>query len=1267
MSTMRASTLLAGSSYKYLDVAVSSGILSDWMVVAGPKPCVLAADDIARRLLSEGYTLSSVQSELLHLGVSQSWAEFIVLSLLIESLETSGDLAMSRELLTSVNALINNNAQQRREGRIHNPVVDYKSLVSFVSKSRASAERIMNNERKGLERMRDVLVQADNAQSLPDIEQTSMNDDIVERVAKSLKWKDMTVQYEDLIEIFSEANATPLMPYIAYHSSSNVMRKLYSQGDFGFSELSNKKDSSQCKDKPYIRAFLWLGEENDPRMNTLPNMYAEVLVDQYLHVIIDTRTRRRRVDEDEIMKRIADGMVGLEASDVRRGRIEGSYSMWNVDFHPELFYHLMFTNDLLAESFYIIEGDISAALYAKPDIQYREVGDEFFLGQTPLKGKEAPNMKGKLTFQLKRQRIEEPKIITLNNGDEINKRKGTYYLEVIVDGQGDIVFERFKTTLDLAMRIYNDQLPSLLAFYNKVSKSMTDILLKKDSNCTGTARPIAGVREKSKKVNKYQALVRHDPELFEDEFYEVLCPKSQQPNIDENAENRDEAYLCNTKTYPCLDVVQLPDGREAPCCQSKKVVRDRGRSGITGGSTTRILHTSKVASVGMTGYIPNAVRDLLVQMPTGRSDRLTFIRRGIDLDDNALFHAVLACVTEGYYKMKQQLREKMAADLRAELLDYLEVVGPGVCLQEMVGVSIDEAIDEVRRGLPLSDTRYYRWFEERFDCNIFTFRTPANDTSLVKGSFHLPDARGQHIREFRHRPCILLLYNISLANSVAGRRIITENMRSNERSSFGHYEIITDMHEGRSMWTIQDAAYLYKELMNTYKYITWKRNPDTSLQGYINPSCYLNLHDIFGVADCQMLDENNHTVSRLYYIEGENYIVVDSIPSQPDEAPVVDSLPVHSTYNAIELMRDVIENAPSYSHVNEDGNIQGLYFSSVGMPDAIYIAVEPTVKADSLPDIPIYRVEKKPLTYQGQYLVTSYRDKARIAAMISEMIKWIYDLYRCDALCMNVKYSVEDFYYKYVQATDEVKEYQFNYYMGDIPTTDPDVALKGLYDARSTDGMVQIDSDGNYVIVLGNQEFYERVFGMLLSYERTNEIPSGIKNKRHLNSFFYDSLDFNVGHNNELLIGDESYNDWVSVEERNRKLDNKLSNNLEVITLLRKSLHRSEQPYVYRSSDGMYYYVHNLDSQHPFHNQAWNAYYQWNINQVVIANDIREVDEIPPHAVYHINEIGNAQPHIDETRGSDNFCRVLDYQTFYGDYAVMLPLGITTIDSPSPM
>lgn len=273
-------------------------------------------------------------------------------------------------------------------------------------------------------------------------------------------------------------------------------------------------------------------------------------------------------------------------------------------------------------------------------------------------------------------------------------------------------------------------------------------------------------------------------------------------------------YVCPDDEFSNLGFKENPDPNSeyplVPCCNLGKsrqdlyrdydkirtdrsyfFLKDRYR-----GKEKNILKTFKILAPDRLGRVPQKFKDYLQGLP-----EIEYLREGTSkISMSTLAHAVIKAVLDlkdklqfenpdrnktlnkifsfmsGYNRGATSERERIASGLRRVVMNK-SLISPEVGFQENYDLTLEEInriVLDVRYTNMESD-RFYRYFEQIFGINIFTF-SYSRDTGDV--SLEKPNHQYYHDREIRDDlPSILIL-----KHTQTGKPSVYENIRAEEKN-----------------------------------------------------------------------------------------------------------------------------------------------------------------------------------------------------------------------------------------------------------------------------------------------------------------------------------------------------------------------------------------------------------------------------------------------------------------------------------------------------
>jgi len=1106
---------------------------------------------------------------------------------------------------------------------------------------------------------------------------TSFRRETIARGSKGT-WNEHALVEADLIEIFDSIEATSLCPYVAYFDArGDPIRKLYTKRDLHLDRIV-KPIMALKKNQVHLR--LWAGMLDDSRLLTArtngPELFADVVIDGITGEVVvstDLKDKASVAGYETVIERLLELIPGLSLGENYVKSVQGRYTIWGMDYNREMWQHFLLTDEVAREYLFINETYAPAAYRLRLVTHYQDLGDRLFTDKLVFYGDDPKRTRlvnaarnGRLSCRLvPRLTPEDVDVIDDTLGDVHEVVARTPYMEVIVTEADNVeIVTRFRRVLDRLVHRYHALLQGIRAIYAEANPALLNIQGRRDLEGLTAEMDFTGVNVpiKMESLTKLERLRLLNPDLFGEE-YQRACPSRSLPRIVGDAgqgsrgrqrkeaevsdssrrsfaisANRKEDFYCPSANEPFIGEVDTSSGA-APCCFSKDPSKASSKGRETAGTKGRVLATNKIATAEARGTLPPAI-DQLMKQATGQDN----FRLGVIMDSNSLAHAVLRGTDDVYRLASTTARVLMAQQVRQDLIDYL-AEGPQACYQELLGLDLASLIADLKADKPLDSRLFYRYFEERFDINLYVLLTPLVDNGRERGTFVIPRAVGRHLRSHRDAPCLALLLNRG-SGKAATRR---------SEWAGGNHELIITM-EGKTPFGLY-KAYQSKQIFDALLAVNgqdvWLRDPVGRLNGYRNPGSRLNLATILGKATAQVVDAHGHAIKSLYTLDGVTF-VLETIPTQPDGSEVIteEELPIPEA-SAVEISR--LFGKPRSVATDADGKITKCWYTAVGIMDVIEIECAPISNTFQVRSPPVRQQvlgQSKQESVRG--LVSRYSKVKRDVDMIVELVKWVYDVYRLIDGAGVIFFR--DRFMTVGSSMTNVDTWPYYFSEPDEPIVSVESLLRYL--AKSVD-IIELtqyeDEEGGiierYRLVIGDQVFFDRIVSMLEDHQK---MPIGglqVFSKRHLVSKYSTYRDLSLQPDTQLVLGKDNFDRQVNAETRGRSPI--------PVHLLTQDMAYASNPFIYQSGN-QYYYVVNIGLS--YRPQAWNVYYQWMLSQILTELSSAPV-ETPPYAMYRIGDTHQLEAYDDHSDGLSDHCRVLSYETTLGHYAVMLPIG-NVIEQP---
>ena len=732
------------------------------------------------------------------------------------------------------------------------------------------------------------------------------------------------------------------------------------------------------------------------------------------------------------------------------------------------------------------------------------------------------------------------------------------------------------------------------------------------------------------------------PFEYEGQTYYFGCDKEQHPfpGIKINK-------LSNKDMFPVI-----------PCCFK--------RDQLTGGKSSKYSERVKPkasASKPKTGYSKKNVKaadenrvatvapELLTLVQSFSPSTTSINRMGVPNSPNSLIHSIAMAVADRNY-IDADDKEVYVKEVRATILEQVNV---NVVRQEMYDYTESEIVANVTNtDVYFDPDLYYRLLEERYNINIYVFNPPEsiNDRTTLS----LPRHKLYHSRLVRKDRQVALL--IKSPNPNIGQ--------------YPQCELIIDNDE---QGLFDGSTVMHNAVLNVNTVYTWTVQSEGD-DDYIDPAVnvnsrinYLELLDKYQVR-YQYIDSYGKLRALQFVVPagtnkgkgsrgtkgtkgtegskgGEDTLVtVMTIPTQPLNLPIF----TNSTDIDINLALRLFGQPVNIDSDVDKDVVNGLWYNIADVLHGLYVSVTPTRIADvkskggakgkggDLSDIPVGPINPVFTTENNE--VDRYNSLKETVNVITQLAIWIFTFTDPN---LSIDERVEQ-YDEYVvvgqgsQVDDSLAVYDLtNISYRLIRTDDVNTAIK--YIADMIPGLVV---DGQ--LYMYSDQFAKGIRYQVHMYAKNNDgLP--VDRPTVLSS---DQPRLKIQNNVALFYTLEEFVMWYNTmtQSTGDKYDIR-----EKITPSHRTL---TDPYLYRNSDNLIYYIQNIKDRDI--RAALMAAAYWNTYRINLGYESPQSSEELPYILYNVSSQGNLVAVEDNTDGAtdtdDIYFEIVKYED--NSYAAML-------------
>jgi len=486
--------------------------------------------------------------------------------------------------------------------------------------------------------------------------------------------------------------------------------------------------------------------------------------------------------------------------------------------------------------------------------------------------------------------------------------------------------------------------------------------------------------------------------------------------------------------------------------------------------------------------------------------------------------------------------------------------------------------------------------------------------------------------------------------------------------------------------SINNSLQTYDCVFNREDYSSEKGREGMPISVYKNIFYSLDHLKMYsGIPTSQYIDPCGK-VRAINFKIGNKFITVCTIPSQPENLPTENKIYRIDYKFAIKYFGI----QPSYVSTDFEGNIDGLWFSLLGIEQAEYVPIIP-INRSILSEIP--EGEKCYIVSENTEVTTRLKKLRKTLNVIVQLVRWAFELFSRsweegeyeerrteeerilaenddeEGLEFFMDSNIIDMFMRWYTVSlrnDTIEDSALFYDISKIKQRLPIVnnveeALEYIY--NNTTNLIRKTDDGLTF------QFYSGVFSDKIKnniwYKNTNTIPKVIPN------FYRDETDFQYRPKNIVFTSEEDLNYWLdSLKNGSKNFDKlyRVNNEIESMDWERK------EPFLIKDEIGKLYIVQNTEDGSRY--SAMRVCEEWvkdTINIGYSVPDDLKSKKITDHILYTVDQLGSLYP-VDVVTGDENPNDEIDFedpdikisQIFYYNekksktgsrkYAALLPL-----------
>lgn len=390
-----------------------------------------------------------------------------------------------------------------------------------------------------------------------------------------------------------------------------------------------------------------------------------------------------------------------------------------------------------------------------------------------------------------------------------------------------------------------------------------------------TSEPISETNHEHRQIIEYQ---------YHNQTLKVGCPSQRKPypGLTENKR------LDNRSQFPYIPCCFVEDQTKKKSSIYSKImhhetIERKGRAEIT---------TGKILRRGQYGKLPVGIELMMQKMDQDNesmkyNDSVKYYRYGISPGKNSFLACVLYAIDSNNEMFDSKLPENKFEDRlykkRIELLDHN--IGHEVLFQEMYDYSQEEINDEINsKELALDPNKFYHLLEEIYDVNIYILssNTVLDDTVIAQdyGFFEIPRHSYYHVRPYKNRSAIMILYNTGSARSPSPYPICELIIR---RTTEGDYLMVDETANRK----------LFQYFVETNRVL-------------IDDKQYIPFDWEFPITDAKLVTQCIDDCGKLKAIQDENNIIYWTSPAQPLNLPLMNIKNIYNTVDPYKIAGTII-------------------------------------------------------------------------------------------------------------------------------------------------------------------------------------------------------------------------------------------------------------------------------------------------------------------------------------------------------------------------
>jgi hypothetical protein len=908
----------------------------------------------------------------------------------------------------------------------------------------------------------------------------------------------------------------------------------------------------------------------------------------------------------------------FEIEDTIEMSISGSFKLYNVEINEITFMDMLLNDDILNTYFYSEESATSWVEKKRLTIHMKSLEDEYLEEEN----EEIVNYKSSLTAIISQSTTLKPEIVDMFDFENIGETKrvkidsGVSYIEVSVTKAEN------NDTMNHFFFIFNKIIQYYLYTRENVEKQYLTIFPDLNFEVKKPKAKMAKKIKNRKSVQSKNELLRISaPEVFVAN-YARRCQRKRQPQIIESKEvkswtsqkfiYKDQTRKREVLSYPPTDpkfYFGCPDENfpfvgvrkntnlsnkashpYIPCCFERPQMDQNSNSyyneyymGIPyvpkTNLTSKAKHkmiTKKIIPEGSYGYVNRTLESIFAPY---LSENENLLRYGVIRSVNSLLHCILVAIDDlNYYSYNTSMdKEMFVRDVRYEIFQNIEW---SLGKQEMYDYDEDEIIEMFQSTDTFLDPYiFFRYFEEYFNVNIFTFIYTKNDRGETIISLEIPRFKLFHARpiDFNRKTILILKHFGSSADDLEYPQcelLIFANENVPEKNVKTFNKDITSL-----LFSI-----MYQN--NTIK--IWGFNK-YDLLSYISDYPYIDLGD-FKLRKAQIIDTYGKLIG--LFLDTKPELIIMIPPTRPQNLPIgeIKELPT------IDQVISNLGDPNSYSRNPKTDKIEGLWYNFMSQKNVYYLPIVETRKY-------INDIKEGPHNFHFVKTNSIVKQIHEKRIKVDLLLNYTLRMFKLSKLTMSefISYFLKLSSKKIKDDIYEIK------------------SLRNLSDYNTLETFMTAVSTiiSNFVInnklYFYSDEFYSNMIYFLRLYEQSTQ--TNFKTwENSLTGYYKYEESFTKRPFVTLIISEDKFNKWIfaTIESTKNKYVHKSLNDVKFII----------NPIVYYDINyDMYFIVQpslNLS-------QAINISDYWNFEKINYGINCEPVKSIYDYkySIYHLSNSGN--------------------------------------------